>query len=235
MTKGATMMRRQPEGGQCTSMRGRAVAGVPRPIVAAIACIKCRHQSITGDLGNDGSAGDGITAGVAPDHGRVVDAQRAQRQAIKDDVMDRGVRPPGRERAGTVGDRPLHGQHGRVMDIERVDFTRGGGPETKRYGSVPNGLRQSNARRGIESLGVVHADNGASVNGKRHDDGACDNGARERAPSDFIDSGKERAIRRTQGALDPAPPPHGESLTRRCCCCCCAAAACARECDRPFR
>ena len=42
----------------------------------------------------------------------------------------------------------------------------------------------------------------------RHDDGACDNGARKRAPSDFIHTHQERPVLRTQRALDRSPPGH---------------------------
>ena len=41
-----------------------------------------------------------------------------------------------------------------------------------------------------ELLGVVDAADGAHVGG--HDHGACDDGAREGAPSDFVDPGEKR-------------------------------------------
>jgi hypothetical protein len=49
----------------------------------------------------------------------------------------------------------------------------------------------------------------------RHDDGACDNGAREGAPSDFIDTGEQWTMRGAQLALDPAPPLSAVSHARR--------------------
>ena len=57
---------------------------------------------------------------------------------------------------------------------------------------------------GGELLGVVHAGDGAHVG--RHDDGTCDDGARERAPSDFIDSGDQRPDGFAELALDRLPP-----------------------------
>ena len=40
----------------------------------------------------------------------------------------------------------------------------------------------------------------------RHDDGACDNGAREGAPSDFVDTGDQRTGRLPEITLDRRPP-----------------------------
>ena len=55
-----------------------------------------------------------------------------------------------------------------------------------------------------ELLRVVDAGNGAHVG--RHDHGTCDNGARERAPSDFIDSGDQRPSGLAKLSLDRLPP-----------------------------
>ena len=70
-------------------------------------------------------------------------------------------------------------------------------------GAFLDALRQLLALRAEERLRVVDAADGARVGG--HDDGACDDGARERAPSDFIDSGEKGTARGAQFLLECAP------------------------------
>lgn len=53
-------------------------------------------------------------------------------------------------------------------------------------------------------LGIIHPRDRALVG--RHDDGTSDDGAREGAPSHFIDSGEQRSELRPKRPLDPAPP-----------------------------
>src|ERR671923_269836 len=57
-----------------------------------------------------------------------------------------------------------------------------------------------------ELLGVVDAGHRAPF--RRHDHGTSDNGAREGAPSDFVDSGDQRTMLCAEITLDRAPA-HG--------------------------
>ena len=121
---------------------------------------------------------------VAADDRRVLDAERADRLAVDEHVVGRDREP--RERAA-------HREHRGVIDVDAVDLAHRRRAERHaeaRSRIAPASLSRS-ARR--ELLGVVDAADGARVG--RHDDGACDDGAREGAPSDFIDSGDERASR----------------------------------------
>ena len=54
-----------------------------------------------------------------------------------------------------------------------------------------------------QQLGIVDSGNGTAR--RRHDDGTCDNGTRERAPSDFIHTRNEASSRPAQVAFDIAP------------------------------
>ena len=102
--------------------------------------------------------------------------------------------------------RPAHGEHRGVVDVDLVDLAGTGGTERNHEGLLADAGSEHHAGGGVELFGVVHA--GDSTASGRHHDRACDNGARKRAPSDFIHTHQERPVQRTQGALDRSPPSH---------------------------
>ena len=96
------------------------------------------------------------------------------------------------------------GAGARVIDVVRIDLAHRGGSHADGDRRFPDLASQSNPIGFGHALGVIDAGNGAAVGG--HDDGACDDGAREGAPSNLIDSGEQRTMRGAQLALDTAPP-----------------------------
>jgi hypothetical protein len=114
-----------------------------------------------------------------------------------------------------AGDGAAHRQDGGVVDVDRVDLPDRGGAESDRQGALADPRGEALAQLGGQRLGVVDSANRPGV--RWHDHRACDDGARERAPSDFIHSGEERSPGAPKLLLDPAPacavPTHGP--TRR--------------------
>ena len=117
----------------------------------------------------------------APDDRRVLDAERADGIAVHEHVIRRDAKPP----QGAA-----HGEHGGVVDVDAVDLPHRRGPHGHAERTFPDARRHALTLGPGELLGVVDAADGAHVGG--HDHGACDDGAREGAPSDFVDPGEKR-------------------------------------------
>ena len=129
-----------------------------------------------------------------PDDRGVLVAQTADRIAVDDDVV---------RREGQVRQRAAHRQDGGVIDVDGVDLVDRCRADADREGAVADAHGEALAEVARQALGVIDAADGAGVG--RHDDGACDDGARERAPSDFIDPGEQRSARLPERLLDAAP------------------------------
>jgi hypothetical protein len=80
-----------------------------------------------------------------------------------------------------------------VEDVEGVDFSNGRGSDGQRERALSNAHAELLALLAGEPLRIIHA--AKSGNARRHDDGRCDDGAREGAPSDFIDTGDQQYAR----------------------------------------
>jgi hypothetical protein len=125
-------------------------------------------------------------------------AECSKLEAVNDYVM--------RVRAQPVRDAEnctAHGQHGGMIHIDPIDFARRCGSNTNSQRHFPNATRESFTRGAVELLGIVHTINGPRVGG--HDNRACDNGAREGAPSYFIDTSQQRSVFGAQVALNGSP------------------------------
>ena len=143
------------------------------------------HQAVARDFRNDRRARDRVARVVAADDRGVLDAERPDRLAVDEHV----VRP-----LGEAGERAPHGEHRRVIDVEAVDLAYGGGADaeiqTARSRILIASLSRSARRERFESSTPRMA---RSPGGMMH--GARDNGAREGAPSHFIDTGDQRTGR----------------------------------------
>ena len=135
-----------------------------------------------------------MTARVATDDRGVLDIERANRVPVDHHVMRRHGQPP---------DRTPDREHRRMINVDPIDLAHGGGAEADRQGTLADAPRELLALRTVELLRVVDATDGARVG--RHHDGACDDGAREGAPSDFIDPREEWTARSAQILLERAP------------------------------
>jgi hypothetical protein len=83
------------------------------------------------------------------------------------------------------------------------EHRRIGGAEADGERTFANAPCELLALRALELLRVVHATDGACVGSHHHR--ACDDGARQGAPSDFIDPGDEWTARSAQVLLERAP------------------------------
>src|SRR5512134_1227528 len=92
-----------------------------------------------------------------------------------------------------AADRASNGTAAGVVDVVRVDLAHRRGPDADGDGRLADLARQALPVRLGDTLRVVDTGDGPAIG--RHDDGTCDDGAREGAPSNFIDSGEQRTMR----------------------------------------
>ena len=189
------MVRRRPVAGQHSQVLGRAVARIALPSIGRVMARQGGHQAIAQLLRDDRGTGDGVALGVALDDVQVRAPERGKRVAVDQHVIGADRQPL---------ERALHGQHGGVIDVEPVHLVDRRGPDTEGEGMSPDLEGEPAANGARELLRVVDPRDGAFDG--RHDDRACDDGARERAPSDFIDAGDQCRLACAQVALDGAPP-----------------------------
>src|SRR5262245_49874592 len=90
-----------------------------------------------------------------------------------------------------------------MIDIDPVDLANGCGADADRYGALADLSRQADTGGRGQPFRVVHTRDRADVG--RHHDGTCDNGARERTPSNFVYAGDERPDCFAKLALDAGP------------------------------
>lgn len=189
-------------------MLRRSVATVPFPTVPIVAFRERGHEPVARDLGNDRSTGDRVALGVSLHHRSVCNRQRTEWLAIDQDMIRRDA-----ESLSNAIERASHREDRGMIDVDAIDFARGGSTESHGLRLRENQHRESFARGRVELLGIVHASNGSAI--VRHDDRACDNGAREGAPSNFINSGEQRPELCPGRPLDRAPAPHEQSRGER--------------------
>jgi hypothetical protein len=91
-----------------------------------------------------------------------------------------------------------------VIDVEAIDLSNRSRTEPDADGSRDNLDSQVSSLGSANGLGVSDPVDGGCI--RVHDDGACDNGARERAPSDFIHSSEKEAASGAKFTLHGAPP-----------------------------
>src|SRR5690348_1147901 len=90
-----------------------------------------------------------------------------------------------------------------MKDVEPIDLANRRGANADRERAGTNLCGEPLALIGRELLRIIDAANDALI--RRHDDGARDNGTRERAPSDFIDAGDQWTDGPAKVPLDGAP------------------------------
>src|SRR5260221_14727 len=152
------------------------------------------HQSVACPLRHDRRASHRVTARVSADDRRVLDAEGADAVSVDDHVIRCHGQPL---------NRAAHGEHRRMVDVQPVDLTHAGSANRERETAFTNADGELVAHRRGKRLRVVHSADGLRI--RRHDERTCDDGARERAPSDFIDTREKRPAGVAQLALDPAP------------------------------
>ena len=91
-----------------------------------------------------------------------------------------------------------------MIDVEAIDLPGRRSTKTDGDRAPADETRQANALTWGELLRVVHPGDGSHVGW--HNDGASDDGAREGAPSDLINSCDHRTGRGAQLALHTVPP-----------------------------
>ncbi len=105
-------------------MRGRAVSRVALPAVSGKPFRKIGHQAIARHLGGDGGGGDGQRPAVTADQAIDPAAGRG-RQGRRPVAVDQGeIRHPAQGL-----NRAIHGQEGRLQNVEGIDFRRRGLPD----------------------------------------------------------------------------------------------------------
>jgi len=170
------------QGGQGGAVLGGAVTHVVVPAVTGIAVTQGVHQPVPCDLRNYRSGGDAVAPGVAVHDRLVGPAKGRERAAVDED----GVGDHSKPGQGTTG-----GSDCRLQNVVPFDLADRGRTERDVEGAEANERREAFALEFAEHLRVRDAGDSALVG--RHHDGAHDNGARERAPSDFVHTGDETA------------------------------------------
>ena len=161
---------------------GGTVADIVVPAVTGVPVTQGVHQPVPGDLRNYRSGGDAVAAGVAVHDCLVGPAKGRKRTAIyKDDVGDHS-----QAGQGTAG-----GSDCRLQDVVPFDLADRGRAEGNIESSETNERSETFTVALGQHLRVSHTGNAALV--RRHYRGTHDDGARERAPSDFVHTGDETA------------------------------------------
>src|SRR5262245_34524789 len=94
-------------------MLGRAVALVRGKTIARVVVVECLHHSVAFCLSYDRSGGDGEIDAIAFVEGVLWDCDARHRAGIYKDVL---------RRPGQGVNCPAHGEQGRVINVELVDF-----------------------------------------------------------------------------------------------------------------
>src|SRR4051812_37788293 len=76
-----------------------------------------------------------------------------------------------------------------MIDVDAIDLANGRRANAHAHGGLEDPRREALPLGGVEPFGIIDATDRPLIG--RHDDGTCDDGARERAPSDFIDPSDE--------------------------------------------
>jgi hypothetical protein len=115
----------------------------------------------------------------------VLDLESPNRKSVDQDMIRHNAklsnRAPNRESAG-------------VVDIQPIDLTDGRSPKADADRASQDLDGEFPTFGCTHGLGVRDAIDSGGV--RVHDDGACDNGARKRAPSDFVNSGQQEPASR---------------------------------------
>ena len=193
----ATMMRRESVGIQAGMMVTRPIPRVRVPVVVRVTPGERLHQPVARDLRKDGRARDRMTSRVAAHDSGMLDAQRANRETVDHDVIGRH---------GKAHDGASNCEHRRVIDVVAVDFTHTRRADRERKGTFADAHRQPFPLTRPKPLRIIDAADRLRV--ARHDDSACDDGARKGAPSDLIHTGEQGSPAATQLTLDGAPLAH---------------------------
>ena len=120
--KTSPMRRRHAEARNSLAVLFRAVARIPFPAISRVAFGKIRHHPVAGNLGHDGSRSDGKRTTVAFDHGHHLAIEIWRPVSINE--SSRGT---DRQRVHSAP----HCKHGRMKDVQRINFLRRRDPDTK--------------------------------------------------------------------------------------------------------
>ncbi len=154
-----------------------AVPFVPAEPVLREGVIICLHDLITGNLGEDGSSGDGEAKTIARRDDTMRDGAAGGLIAVDQDKIRRRIK--------SIDGLP-HGQECRAKDIDRIDDLLLDHAEPEGQGVCPDGLVESFPPACAEPLGIIDPDDDT---GCRKDDGGGNHRAGEAPAPGFIDSG----------------------------------------------
>jgi hypothetical protein len=130
-------------------MLGGRITLVSVKSIGGIFGMQLHHQLVAMDLGEYRGRRDGRAAPVATDDGLDGAGKTRERRCPVAVDLD-PVRSPTQP-----GKSPGHGQHGRVQDVQRIDFGVRGNADGPVQGTAVNALHQRLALRRAQLLGIA--------------------------------------------------------------------------------
>jgi len=161
-------------------MGGGTVPNIALPKIRRVTPGKRDHETIAGHFGDYRRAGDAVARCVAAYDGAMLDFQRPDRETVDQYVIWNDTQ---------LADGATNRESARVVDVQPIDLANGSGAKsnTDRAGDDLGG--QLATFSSAHGFGIRDTVDRSCIG--IHYDSACDNGARERAPSDFVNSSQK--------------------------------------------